>query len=594
MEGEHRITPLELFFDLVFVFAFTQVTTADLGGPDLGGGWPWAADPAALWWAWASYAWLTNTVDAERGRGAGRRPGSDGARCSSPRSRSPSVRPPRCRLRRRLSDRGGDAPGAVCALGPLRTRLFVAILRIVPRVFLGASLILAAGFVDGRAKAVIWIAALAVGFLGPLFADVEGWRLAPAHFVERHGLIVIIAIGESLSRSVSAPGHRSRLQGRRCRAARPLVATSFWLAYFDYFPIRAQQLLSERQGTDRIALARDAYSYLHLPMVAGIVLFAFAMKMTLAHVGRELDTIPAFALCVGPAVYLLAFVALRLRVSRTLGRGRILAALAFMALFPVARAVPALGCARARRRRVDRASCLRDHLVARPARRGSGPPMRPDGDGMAGELTIVGLGGSLAQISRSRAALRVALAGAADAGARTTLLDLRELDLPMYDPDEDDRPPSSAARLIEACYGADGMLWSSPMYQGTISGAFKNALDWLHPLGARDPSFLHDKVVGLISAAGGTQGLQAINTMEFASERSARGRCPTSSRSPARRASSTPTARYSMPPSRPAANARRRGRSRKSAIRRRRLAAPSRPSASRRRRASPPPDRARC
>jgi FMN reductase len=111
--------------------------------------------------------------------------------------------------------------------------------------------------------------------------------------------------------------------------------------------------------------------------------------------------------------------------------------------------------------------------------------------------------------------LQLALEGAASAGAETTLLDLRELDLPMYDPD-DAEPLASAARLIEACYSADGMLWSSPMYQGTISGAFKNALDWLHVLGAREPPFLHDKVIGLISAAGGTQGLQAINTMEFA------------------------------------------------------------------------------
>ena len=134
---------------------------------------------------------------------------------------------------------------------------------------------------------------------------------------------------------------------------------------------------------------------------------------------------------------------------------------------------------------------------------------------MAGTLTIVGLGGSLARVSRSRAALQLALEGAASAGAETTLLDLRELALPMYDPD-DDEPPFAAERLIEACYSADGMLWSSPMYQGTISGAFKNALDWLHVLGAREPPFLHDKVVGLISAAGGTQGLQAINTMEFA------------------------------------------------------------------------------
>jgi FMN reductase len=132
-------------------------------------------------------------------------------------------------------------------------------------------------------------------------------------------------------------------------------------------------------------------------------------------------------------------------------------------------------------------------------------------------LTIVGLGGSLAQISRSRAALEVALAGAADAGAKTQLLDLRVLDLPMYDPALELTPPPNAEQLIEACYAADGMLWSSPMYQGTISGAFKNALDWLHPLGRRDPPYLHDKVVGLISAAGGTQGLQAVNTMEFAS-----------------------------------------------------------------------------
>jgi FMN reductase len=140
---------------------------------------------------------------------------------------------------------------------------------------------------------------------------------------------------------------------------------------------------------------------------------------------------------------------------------------------------------------------------------------------MAEALTIVGLGGSLARISRSRAALQTALEGAASAGAETQLLDIRELDLPMYNPD-DDEPTEAASRLIEVSYAADGMVWSSPMYQGTISGAFKNALDWLHVLGERDPPYLHDKVIGLISAAGGTQGLQAINTMEF-SVRALRG-----------------------------------------------------------------------
>lgn len=127
---------------------------------------------------------------------------------------------------------------------------------------------------------------------------------------------------------------------------------------------------------------------------------------------------------------------------------------------------------------------------------------------------IVGLGGSLARVSQSRAALEVALGGAATAGAETQVFDLRELALPMYDPD-DRTPPRAAGELIEACHAADGMVWSSPLYQGTISGAFKNALDWLHLLGDRDPPYLHDQVIGLVSAAGGTHGLQAINTMEF-------------------------------------------------------------------------------
>ena len=130
-------------------------------------------------------------------------------------------------------------------------------------------------------------------------------------------------------------------------------------------------------------------------------------------------------------------------------------------------------------------------------------------------LTIVGLGGSTAAISKSRAALATALEGAAAAGAETELLDIRQLDLPMYNPD-DAGLPDAAQRLVDSCYAADGLIWSSPMYQGTISGALKNALDWLHALGERNPPFLHDKVIGLISAAGGTQGLQAINTMEFA------------------------------------------------------------------------------
>src|SRR5579875_2496193 len=130
-------------------------------------------------------------------------------------------------------------------------------------------------------------------------------------------------------------------------------------------------------------------------------------------------------------------------------------------------------------------------------------------------IRIVGIGGSVAPNSKSRSALDAALSGAEDAGARTRLFDLHQLDLPMFNPTLLGEPPLAAVRLAEAAYAADGLLWSSPMYHGTISGAFKNALDWLYLLGDRDPPYLAAKVLGLISTAGGTQGLQAVNTMEF-------------------------------------------------------------------------------
>jgi low temperature requirement protein LtrA len=120
------------------------------------------------------------------------------------------------------------------------------------------------------------------------------------------------------------------------------VAASFWLAYFDFFPMRAAQLLAARSGMERIALARDTYTYLHLPMVAGIVLFAFAVKTTLAHVGDELSAVPAFALGGGPALFLLAYAALRFRVARRLGGGRLTAGVACVLLIPLAMVVPAL------------------------------------------------------------------------------------------------------------------------------------------------------------------------------------------------------------------------------------------------------------
>ncbi|MEA2553166.1 MAG: reductase [Fimbriimonadaceae bacterium] len=127
---------------------------------------------------------------------------------------------------------------------------------------------------------------------------------------------------------------------------------------------------------------------------------------------------------------------------------------------------------------------------------------------------VVGLGGSLAEHSNSLAALRIAVQGAAEEGATTELLDIREMSLPMYIPRCPD-PPKAVLEFVDKVHAANGMIWSSPLYHGTISGSFKNALDWFQLLADREPAYLTDKVIGLVSAAGGTHGLQAVNTMEF-------------------------------------------------------------------------------
>ena len=337
------MTPLELFFDLVFVFALTQVTTVLSDNPTWSGLGHALLILGVLWWAWAAYAWLTNTVDPRVGAVWGAMLVAMAAMFVA------ALAVPDA-----FGSQGVLFGVAFLIVNVMHLTLYAlsargdpdllaAILRVAPFALLGAALIVVAGFVGGGLKPTLWLAALAVGYLEPLFMGVRGWRVQPAHFVERHGLIVIIAIGESLI--AIGVGERDSGISTGVIVAAILgfaVAASFWLAYFDFFPIRAQQLLADRSGVERTALARDVYTYLHLPMVAGIVLFAFAMKKTLAHVGDELDTIPALGLCGGPALYLFAYVALRVRVSRTLGRGRLTAAIACALLWPVAIVVPAI------------------------------------------------------------------------------------------------------------------------------------------------------------------------------------------------------------------------------------------------------------
>jgi low temperature requirement protein LtrA len=343
MEAEHRVTPLELFFDLVFVFGFTQVTTLmadEASWAGLGRG---LLVLSVLWWAWASYAWLTNALDADAGKVAAVVLVAIGAMFVA------ALAVPEAFGTHRLVF--GVAflivivtfVGQFALGGRREPDLFAAVVRLVWTTLPAGVLILAAAFVPSGVRPVLWLVALAYGFVGPGLGSLSGWRVEPAHFAERHGLIIIIAIGESLA--ALGFGARGTGLGGSVIVAVVLglvVAASFWLAYFDFFSVVVQQLLSERSGEQRTSLARDVYTYLHLPMVAGIVLFAFGMKTTVAHVHAELHAPAAVALCGGSAIYLLAYVALRWRVSRGVGVGRTTASVCFALLVPVALFVPAL------------------------------------------------------------------------------------------------------------------------------------------------------------------------------------------------------------------------------------------------------------
>jgi low temperature requirement protein LtrA len=346
VEHEHSVTPRELFFDLVFVFAFTQVATLLSDDPTFAGIGRGVLVVAALWWPWTAYAWLTNTVDPEEGFvGAALLVALIAMFLAA--LAVPGV----------FDDDGvlfGAAFLVVVAMhlalyalaGRGHRDLFAAVLRLAPWTLLGAVLILVAGFgfAEG-ARIWLWVAALACTYVGAGLSGSTGWRVHPSHLAERYGLVLIIALGEAfVAIGIGATGVGIGLGEVVAAILGLLIATGFWLAYFDFFSIRGERMLAELRGPDRIALARDVYAYAHLPMIVGIVLFAFAMKTIVAHVGEELDFAVAFALCGGSALYLLTYSGIRIRIERRvrLSSGRFVAAVALLLALPLATVIPAL------------------------------------------------------------------------------------------------------------------------------------------------------------------------------------------------------------------------------------------------------------
>ena len=339
-----RVTPLELFFDLVFVLAITQCTALMADDPTWEGLARGLLVLGVLWWSWVGYAWLTSVLDPEEG----------GVRFAMFAAMAALLVAALCVP----GAFGDDALLFACAYGIVRAAqlaLFVIASRDDPALrqsvlglaggsAIGVGLLVVASGLDGWPQGLVWVLALALDMAEPFFFGAEGWSLEhPSHFAERHGLILIIALGESIVAIGVGAGVEVDAGVVAAAALGIAVAAALWWLYFDVVALLAERQLAQLPpGRERNERARDTYSYLHFPMVAGIVLGALGLKKTLGDVGEELDTVIAFAMLGGPALYLLAHVAHRYRNVRTVNTHRLVCAVVLFLLVPLAVRVPAL------------------------------------------------------------------------------------------------------------------------------------------------------------------------------------------------------------------------------------------------------------
>ncbi len=341
-DGE-QVTPLELFFDLVFVLALTQCTEVMVDRPSWAGVGQALLLLGLLWWAWVGYAWLTSVLDPEEGT-----------------VRLVMFAAMAAFLVAALAVPeafGDEAMALALALAVFRIAhiaLFLlasrgeadlrkSVIGLAVSTALAVGLVIGGALVSGDAREVVWLIALAVDMGGPYLFGAAGWQLVPQHFAERHGLIIIIALGESVVAIGVGAGVALSADVIVGAVLGVFLAAGLWWLYFDVASIVASRRLAALpKGREQNELARDAYSYLHFPMVAGIVLTAFALKSTLAHVDDHLHLVPAAALGGGVALYLLAHVAFKRRAVGIWSIQRVLVAALLLALIPVWHGVDAV------------------------------------------------------------------------------------------------------------------------------------------------------------------------------------------------------------------------------------------------------------
>jgi low temperature requirement protein LtrA len=341
-EGE-RVTPLELFFDLVFVLAITQCTALISHHPTWSGLAQGLLVLGVLWWSWVGYAWLTSVIDPEEGA----------VRLVMFAAMAALLIVSLC-----VPEAFGDlALTFALAYGVVRVAhiaLFMlaspdddalrhSVLGLAASTAIGVGLLICASLLDGLPQGALWLLAIVLDMGGPYFFGSEGWQLVPGHFAERHGLIIIIALGESIVAIGLGASGALNLGIGTVAVLGVALAAALWWTYFDVVALISARRLGEAEaGRVRNELARDSYSYIHLAMVAGIVLLAFGLKVAIAHHGDRLDSVPAFALLGGTALYLLGLVAFRYRHVKTINRQRLGLAIVLLILVPVGTAIPAL------------------------------------------------------------------------------------------------------------------------------------------------------------------------------------------------------------------------------------------------------------
>jgi low temperature requirement protein LtrA len=366
-EETASVSTLELFFDLVFVFALTRVT--DLmaetpTGSELGHG---ILAMAVLWWSWVGYAWLGNVVRADEGI----------IRvilfCAMCGMFVAAVALPEA-----FTDLPGGINGPLVfavayflvralhivvfwLLGRGDDQLRGQVMRYAMSATVGTALIIVATTVDGWAKVVLWVLALTGDYLGTMVGG-DDWKLrSPSHFAERHGLIIIVALGESIVAvgigAATLPISWPIIAGCTLGLC---VSGLLWWAYFDVPTLSVEHALKEATGRARVRIARMCYSFLHLPMVVGIVMMSLALELIFGYVGESggeesgeaqnpsdtgipLSGWPLISLYGGVALYLLALILFAWYGTRERPHmQRPVVVVVLLALIPVVWRLPAL------------------------------------------------------------------------------------------------------------------------------------------------------------------------------------------------------------------------------------------------------------